>query len=151
MLTVETSPLYQYLAINMQPTRKPRFDEAFCIWGWVYRRYPLDVCFRPWPFNNLDDIFEIIEEDLDLTKQNEFILSRKVLPHWWAGAFSVMYIMEHATFEDIAKAQKRGIELWEAKYPEEKDRDARDKKIAALAGHGMHEDSILQENTKLTK
>ena len=27
-----------------------------------------------WPFNNLDDIFEIIEENHELTEQNEFIL-----------------------------------------------------------------------------
>ncbi len=104
-----------------------------------------------WPFNNLDDIVEIIEEDHELTKQNEFILSQKVLTHRWAGAFSVMYIVEYASFEDIAKAEKRDTELLEAKYPEEDDRDARDKKFAALAGDGIHEDHILQENTKLAK
>ena len=104
-----------------------------------------------WPFNNLDEIFEMIEEDQELTEQNEFILSRKALTHQWAGAFSVMFIVEYASFEDIAKAQKRGTELREATYPEEEDRDARDKKFAALAGDGMHEDHILQENTKLAK
>ena len=104
-----------------------------------------------WPFNNLDDIFEIIEENHELTKQNEFILSQKVLTHEWAGAFSVMEITEYASFEDIAKGQKRRTELLEAKYPEEEDRDARDKKFAALAGDGIHEDHILQENTKLAK
>ncbi len=104
-----------------------------------------------WPFNNLDDIFEIIEENHELTKQNEFILSQKVLTHMWAGAFSVMFISEYATFEDIDKADKRGTELLEAKYPEEEDRDAREDKLAALAGDGIHEDHILQENTKLAK
>jgi hypothetical protein len=104
-----------------------------------------------WPFNNLDEIFEIIEENQELTEQNEFILSRKVLTHMWAGAFSVMFIAEYATFEDIAKAGKRGDELFEAKYPDEEDRDARQDKFAALAGHGMHEDNILQENTRLAK
>ncbi len=104
-----------------------------------------------WPFNNLDEIFEIIEENQELTEQNEFILSRKVLTHMWAGAFSVMFINEYASFEDIAKAQKRGTELYEAKYPEEEDRDARDEKFSALVGNGMHEDNILQENAKLAK
>ena len=104
-----------------------------------------------YPFNNLDDIFEMIEENQELTEQNEFILSQKVLTHEWAGDFSVMFIAEYATFEDIAKAGKRRTELREAKYPEEDDRDARDKKFAALAGGGMHEDHILQENTKLAK
>ena len=104
-----------------------------------------------WPFNNLDEIFEIIEENHELTKQNEFILSQKVLTHMWAGAFSVMFISEYASLEDFAKAQKRDTELFEAKYPEEKDRDAREDKFAALAGDGMHEDNILQENTKLAK
>ena len=104
-----------------------------------------------WPFNNLDDIFEMLEENHELTEQNEFILSQKVLVHQWAGAFSVMFISEYATFEDIDKADKRGTELFEAKYPEEEDRDARQDKFAALAGHGMHEDNILQENTKLAK
>ena len=103
------------------------------------------------PFNNLDDIFEIMEENHELTEQNEFILSQKVLTHMWAGAFSVMFIAEYATFEDIDKADKRGTELLEAKYPKEEDRDARDKKFADLAGNGMHKDSILQENTKLAK
>ncbi len=104
-----------------------------------------------WPFNNLDEIFEIIEENHELTKQNEFILSQKVLTHMWAGAFSVMFISEYASLEDFAKAQKRDTELFEAKYPEEKDRDAREDRFAALAGDGMHEDNILQENTKLAK
>ena len=104
-----------------------------------------------WPFNNLDDIFEMMEENHELTEQNEFILSQKVLVHQWAGAFSVMFIVEYASFEDIAKAGKRDDELFEAKYPDEEDRDARQDKFAALAGHGMHEDSILQENTSLAK
>lgn len=104
-----------------------------------------------WPFNNLDDIFEMREENHELTAQNEFILSQKVLIHQWAGAFSVMFIAEYASFEDIAKAQKRGTELFEAKYPDEEDRDARNKKFADLAGDGMHEDNILQENTSLAK
>ena len=109
------------------------------------------VSTQQWPFNNLDDIFEIMEEDHELTEQNEFILSQKVLIHQWAGAFSVMFISEYATFEDIAKAEERGTELIEAKYPDEEDRDARDKKFADLAGDGMHEDSILGENTSLAK
>ena len=109
------------------------------------------VSTQQWPFNNLDDIFEIMEENHELTEQNEFILSQKVLVHQWAGAFSVMFIAEYASFEDIAKAQQRGTELFEAKYPDEEDRDARDKKFADLAGDGMHEDSILQENTSLAK
>ena len=109
------------------------------------------VSTQQWPFNNLDDIFEIMEEDHELTEQNEFILSQKVLIHQWAGAFSVMFIAEYATFGDIAKAQERGTELIEAKYPDEEDRDARDKKFADLAGDGMHEDSILGENTSLAK
>ena len=104
-----------------------------------------------WPFNNLEDIFELIEKDLELTKQNEFLLSQKTLVHQWAGAFSVMILREYASFEDIAKAQERNTELIEAKYPKKKDRDARSKKFAALAGDGIHEDSILQENTKLAK
>ena len=109
------------------------------------------VSTQQWPFNNLDDIFEIMEENHELTEQNEFILSQKVLIHEWAGAFSVMFIVEYASFEDIAKANQRGTELFEAKYPDEEDRDARNKKFAELAGDGMHEDNILRENTSLAK
>jgi len=109
------------------------------------------VSTQQWPFNNLDDIFEIMEENHELTEQNEFILSQKVLVHQWAGAFSVMFISEYASFEDVEKAEQRGTELFEAKYPDEEDRDARNKKFADLAGDGMHEDSILQENTSLAK
>ena len=109
------------------------------------------VSTQQWPFNNLDDIFEMMEENHELTEQNEFILSQKVLVHQWAGAFSVMFIAEYASFEDIAKAQQRDTELFEAKYPDEEDRDARNKKFADLAGNGMHEDNILQENTSLAK
>jgi hypothetical protein len=104
-----------------------------------------------WPMNNLDDILEMREENHELTEQNEFILSRKVLIHQWGGAFSVMDIIEYASFEDIAKAQQRSTELFEAKYPDEEDRDARNKKFADLAGDSMHEDNILQENTSLAK
>ena len=104
-----------------------------------------------YPFNNLAEIFEIIEENHELTEQNEFILSQKVLTHVLAGAFSVMIIAEYATFEDIDKADERGTELFEAKYPDEEDRDARQDKFAALTGHGMHKDNILQENTSLAK
>ena len=104
-----------------------------------------------WSFNNLEEIFEMIEENHELTEQNEFIISQKVLTHQWAGAFSVMIIAEYASFEDITKAQNRGTELFEAKYPDEEERDARNEKFAALTGDGMHEDSILQENTKLAK
>ena len=109
------------------------------------------VSTHQWPFNNLDDIFKMIEENHELTEQNEFILSQKVLIHQWAGAFSVILIAEYATFEDIAKAGKRDDELFEAKYPDEEDRDARQDKFAALVGHHMHKDNILQENTKLAK
>ena len=104
-----------------------------------------------YPFNNLEDIFELMEENHDLTEQNEFILSQRVLNHVWAGAFSVMIIVEYATFEDIAKADERNTELLEAKYPDEEDRDSRQDKFAALAGDGIHEDDILQENTNLAK
>ena len=104
-----------------------------------------------WPFNNLDDIFEMIEENHELTMQNEFILSQKALRHYYAGAFSVMFVTEFASFGDIAKADARGTELFEAKYPKEKDRDARSKKFAALTGGRMHRDNILQEHTKLAK
>ncbi len=104
-----------------------------------------------WPFNNLEEIFEIMEENVDLLKQNEYILSRKVLGHRWAGAFSVMIILEYASFEDIAKAQERSTELTEAKYPKEKVRDARNDKFAALAGGRMHKDNILRENLTLRK
>jgi hypothetical protein len=31
-------PCYQDLAVNMQPTRKPRFDEAFCVSGSVRKK-----------------------------------------------------------------------------------------------------------------
>ena len=104
-----------------------------------------------WPFNNLDDIFKMMEENHELTKKNEFILSQKALAHYYGGAFSVMFINEYASFEDIDKAVKRDTELFRAKYPKEEDRAARAKKFAALAGGGMHEDHILQENTKLAK
>ena len=109
------------------------------------------VSTQQWPFNNLEDIFEMMEENKDLLEKNEFILSQKVLTHQWAGAFSVMIISEYASFEDIAKAQERGTELNEAKYPDEKERDARSDKFAALAGNGMHKDSIVVENLKLGK
>ena len=104
-----------------------------------------------WPFNNLDDIFDMLEETQELVEKNEFILSQKWLRHRWAGAFSVMLIAEYASFGDVIKAQARNTELIEAKYPKERDRDARDKKFAALAGGRMHRDNILQEYTKLTK
>ena len=104
-----------------------------------------------WPFNNLEEIFAIMEENQDLVEQNEYILSRKILTHDWAGDFSVMFVIEYASFADVDKAQERGTELFEAKYPDEEDRDARGDKLAALTGAGMHVDSILQENAALTK
>jgi hypothetical protein len=104
-----------------------------------------------WPFNNMDEISAIMEEDKDLLDQNEFILSQKVLSHNWAGAFSVMIISEYASFGDIAKSQERATELTEAKYPDEAERDARDDAFAALAGSGMHVDNIVVDNPNLGK
>ena len=104
-----------------------------------------------WPFTNQEEIFEIMEEDKDLMEKNEFILSRKVLSHAWAGAYSVMIISEYASFEDITKSQERGTELFEAKYPDEAEREARNDKLSALRGSGMHNDDIVQGNPSLTK
>ena len=123
-----------------------------------YDGHIFKVSTEEWPFDNLDDIFEMIEENHELTEQNEFIVSQKVLiPRSAWNVISVMFIVEYASFEDMAKAQKRGTELNEAKYPEEEDRDARGKKFAVLTGHDIlalqriHEDHILQENAKLAK
>jgi len=33
LLTYKARPRYHFLAVYMQPTRKPRFDEAFCVFG----------------------------------------------------------------------------------------------------------------------
>lgn len=104
-----------------------------------------------WSFNNLEEIFALMEENQNLVEQNEYILSRKVLTHEYAGAFSVMTITEYASLADIDKAEDRGNELFEAKYPDEKDRDARGEKFSALVGDGMHVDSIVRENAALSK
>ena len=104
-----------------------------------------------WPFENLEEIFALMEENQDLVEQNEYIISRKILSHDWAGDFSVMFVIEYASFEDIDKAQERGNELFEAKYPDEEDRDARGDTFAALTGATMHVDNILRENAELTK
>jgi hypothetical protein len=104
-----------------------------------------------WPFNNLEEIFDLMEETQGLLEQNEYVLSRKVLSHYYAGAFSVMTITEYASLADIEKAGERGNELFEAAYPDEEDRQARGEKFAALTGAGMHVDSILQENPSLSK
>jgi len=104
-----------------------------------------------WPFNNLEEIFELMEETQELVEQNAYVLSRKVLTHEYAGAFSVMTIIEYASLADIDKAGERGNELFEAAYPDENDREARGEKFAALTGAGMHVDSIVRENVALTK
>jgi hypothetical protein len=104
-----------------------------------------------WSFNNLEEIFALMEENQNLVEQNEYILSRKVLTHEYAGAFSVMTITEYASLADIDKAEDRGNELFEAKYPDEKDRDARGEKFSALVGDGMHVDNIVRENAALSK
>ena len=104
-----------------------------------------------WPFNNLEEIFALMEETMGLLEQNEYVLSRKVLTHEYAGAFSVMTIIEYASLADMDKAGDRGNELFLAKYPDEKDREARGEKFAALTGTGMHVDSILRDNPTLSK
>lgn len=109
------------------------------------------VSTHQWPFDNLDEIFALMEETQDLTEQNEFVLSRKVLTHFYAGAFSVMTIVEYASLADMEKAGTRGNELFEEKYPDEAERTARGEKFTALVGAGLHEDSIVQENTALSK
>ena len=104
-----------------------------------------------WPFNNLEDIFALMVETQGLVDENEYILSRKVLTHEWAGDFSVMFVVEYASMADVDKAQERGTELFEAKYPDEEDREARGDKFTALTGTAMHVDNLLRENTALTK
>ena len=109
------------------------------------------VTTNQWPFSNLEEILALMEETHELVEQNEFILSRKVLTHFYAGAFSVMTINEYASLADIDKAADRGNELFLEKYPDEEERDARAEKFIALSGAGLHEDSIVQEYTPLTK
>jgi hypothetical protein len=109
------------------------------------------VSTHQWPFDNLDELFTMMEETQELVEQNEFVLSRKVLTHFYAGAFSVMMIVEYASLADIDKASARGDELFEEEYPDEADRDARGEKFTALVGAGLHEDNIVQENTALSK
>jgi len=104
-----------------------------------------------WPFNNLDEIFALMEETQDLVDENEFILSRRVLSHEWAGDFSVMTIVEYASLADIDKAQERGAELFNAKYPDEEVREARGDQFAALTGTAMHVDNLLRGNPALDK
>jgi hypothetical protein len=129
-----------------QAQEAPAVAEAAEVEGNYYT-----VSMYQWPIDNLDDIFAAQEEDKDLLEKNEFILSHKVLSHAWAGDFSVMIVNEYASFGDIAKWQKRGTELYEAKYPDEKVRDARDKMFSDLQGSGMHIDNIVQGNPQLTK
>ena len=109
------------------------------------------VSTQQWPFSNLDEIFALMEETQELVEQNEFVLSRKVLTHEYAGAFSVMTILEYASLADIDKASARGNELYQAKYPDEKDREARGEKFTALTGDGLHVDNIVRENAALSK
>lgn len=109
------------------------------------------VSTNQWPFNNLEEIFELLEEDQGLLEQNEFIVSQKTLVHRWGGAISVMTISEYASWDDIIKSQERADELFEAKYPKEKDREARNEEFSALTGDGMHQDNIMQEQAGLTK
>jgi hypothetical protein len=104
-----------------------------------------------WPFENLEEIFASMEEDKDIVEQNEYILSRKILTHEWAGNFSVMFIIEYASMEDIGKSQERANELFEAKYPDEEVREARGDRFTELTGHTMHVDNIVRENAALTK
>ena len=74
------------------------------------------VTTNQWPFSNLEEILALMEETHELVEQNEFILSRKVLTHFYAGAFSVMTINEYASLADIDKAADRGNELFLEKY-----------------------------------
>ena len=104
-----------------------------------------------WPFNNLEDIFTLMEETQSLVDENEYILSRKVLTHEWAGDFSVMTIVEYASLADVDKAQERGTALFNAKYPDEADREARGEQFAELTGTSMHVDNILRGNPALAK
>lgn len=104
-----------------------------------------------WPFGNLEEIFALMEETQGLLEQNEYVISRKVLTHQYAGAFSVMTITEYASLADIDKANDRGSELFLAAYPDEEEREARGEKFAELAGAAMHVDSILQDNPALSK
>ena len=60
-------------------------------------------------------------------------------------------IIEYASLADIDKAAARGNELFLEMYPDEEEREARAEKFTALAGAGLHEDSIVQEYTALTK
>jgi hypothetical protein len=104
-----------------------------------------------WPFANLEEIFALMEETQELLEENEYVLSRRVLSHEYAGAFSVITVVEYASLADIDKAQERGNELYEAKYPDEKVREARAEKFSALRGHGLHVDNILRDNPALAK
>ncbi len=102
-------------------------------------------------FEDLEGLYEMWEEDMDLVKDNEYILSQKILTHQWGPDWSIMIISEHATFAEVDAAQKRTTELFEAKYKKEKDRDARNAAFAKYHLRDGHSDAIVQENLKLTK
>mgnify|MGYP001827708873 FL=1 len=114
-------------------------------------RHVFAVSTHQWPFENLEEIFALMEEPKELVEQNEHILSRKVLTHEWAGDFSVMFIIEYASLADIDKAGERRNELFEAKFPDEEEREARNDKFAALTGSAMHVDYLLRGNPSLDK
>ncbi len=102
-------------------------------------------------FSDLTELSEMWEEDMDLTRDNEFILSSKVMVHQWGSAWSYMTIEEFANFSDINAAQKRGTELYQAKYKEGKVRDDRNAAYAKFNIADGHADTIVKESLKLTK
>lgn len=102
-------------------------------------------------FSDLEDLFKMWEEDADLEIANEFFISQKYLTHRWGPDWSFMIISEYKEFGDIDKALARRTELYRAKYPKEKVRDARDKAFAKFGIRDGHTDAILRENTKLSK
>ncbi len=88
---------------------------------------------------------------MDIVEKNEFIISEKVMTHIWGPGWTIVIITEHKEFGDVLKAQSRGTELYEEKYPNEKDREARDDAFAKFGIGIGHVDAIVQDNPKLSK
>ena len=102
------------------------------------------------PIEKVEDFLNNWEKYVTpVIKQNEYVISEKLLTHLWGPDYTVLLIDEYKSWEDIKAADKRYDEIAKIMEPDKDKRNEIDKLFSPL--YNGHSDAILMEYTKTTK
>lgn len=102
------------------------------------------------PIEKMDEFLSNYEKYVTpVIKQNEYVISEKLLTHLWGPDYTVLLMDEYKTWGDIEAADKRYGEISKTIEPDKDKRMEIDKLLSPY--YNGHTDAILMEYTKTTK